>query len=103
MQSDSSYSKPVIKQERLNKAKYRWRFRSPIRNISLNVTTTKDKLSLAKMELECYKKWKICLTLSENKKLSSKRSIILSSILQSGAPNENIVHNHLNIELLNVF
>ena len=29
--------------------------------------------------------------------------IIFSFVLTSGAPNENIVQNHLNIELLNVF
>ena len=32
-----------------------------------------------------------------------KRRSIYSSLKRAGAPNENVVQNHLNIELLNVF
>ena len=44
-----------------------------------------------------------CTILHALHKLRKKRARKASVVLVSGAPNENIVQNHLNIELLNVF
>ena len=42
-------------------------------------------------------------TAEQRTQLNEVDTRIFSFVLTSGAPNENIVQNHLNIELLNVF